>query len=75
MGIKIEIITPTTAISSAPGGSVAITVLKGAIAPLVVNQSSKAVEVISGLRVENFVIRPDVPPNPHEGMVWLEYTP
>jgi len=73
MGIKVEVITPTSSVSEVEGESTVVTVVRNSQSPITTNGGQSVVEVVKTVSViNNAVVSSEEPADPFEGMIWIE---
>ena len=72
MGIKVEVIYPEVTVSEVVGESTAIQVVRPTVSPLPTVASQATVTIVGANVVNNAIVSPTEPPDPYEGMVWIQ---
>jgi len=72
MAIKVIVIYPEVSVSEAQGSGTAIQVVRPTVTPLPTVQSRATVDIVGANVVNNAIVSPTEPPNPYNGMVWIQ---
>ena len=72
MAILIEVVSPILSVVELEGPVRNVTVVRSSPPPLETTGSQAVLEVVGANVVNNAIVSPTEPPNPYEGMVWIQ---